>query len=93
MQFKRLIFDNDRVPSVNTTLVTDYDIRRFTEQIRNLSFPFVAPLGTNYNYVSQGFLKSARVFNKLPLSSVNAARVNGKLSQVIGANRNLVNGA
>lgn len=56
MQLKNLIFYNNGVPGVHSTLIANHDICRLTQQICYLAFSFIAPLGTDYNNVSQGFL-------------------------------------
>jgi hypothetical protein len=43
-------------------LVTDDNIGGFAEQVRDFAFSFVAPLGTNYYYVSQGLVWVMRVY-------------------------------
>lgn len=57
MKLKRLILDNHGVTSVDAALVAHDNIRRFAQQIRDFTFSFIAPLGTDYNYVSQGIIK------------------------------------
>lgn len=54
MQFKSLVFDNNGMSSIYPSLVTYYNICRSAEQVGYFAFSFVAPLGTDYNYVSQG---------------------------------------
>jgi hypothetical protein len=49
------------VSGIDATLISDHNIRRAAQQICNLTFPFIAPLSTNYNYVSQGFISNATV--------------------------------
>jgi hypothetical protein len=44
------------VPSVDATLIAHNHICGFTQQIGDFSFSFIAPLGTDYYYVSQGYL-------------------------------------
>jgi hypothetical protein len=67
VQLKGLILNHNRVSSVDPTLVAHDHIRRLAEQISNLSFPFIAPLGPNHNYVSQWFSQTGTVFNDLSL--------------------------
>src|SRR6185369_4087593 len=47
VQHKRLIADLDRVAGVVTALITSDDVETLSEQIDNLAFTFVAPLGAN----------------------------------------------
>ena len=53
MQLEYLLINYYGVSSVYTALIPHYDICRATKQISDFAFSFVAPLGTNYNYVSQ----------------------------------------
>ena len=49
VQHERLVADLYGVTSVMSALVPDDDIETFGEQINNLSFAFVSPLGTDDN--------------------------------------------
>jgi hypothetical protein len=59
MEFERLTLDDDGMTRIYATLRTHHHIRRSTQQIRDFSFSFVAPLGTNHYNVSQGFIESS----------------------------------
>jgi hypothetical protein len=56
MEFERLFIDDDGMTRIYATLRTHHHIRRSTQQIRDFSFSFVAPLSADYNNVSQGIL-------------------------------------
>jgi hypothetical protein len=56
MEFERLILDDDGMTRIYATLRTHHYICRSTQQIRDFSFSFVAPLSADYNNVSQGIL-------------------------------------
>jgi len=47
--------DDDGVPGIGTSLVTGNDIDVFTQKVDNLSFAFVAPLGSNDNLYGHSF--------------------------------------
>ena len=55
MQLESLTVDYHRVTGIYAPLVADNDICGFAEQISNFAFSFIAPLGADHNYVSQGF--------------------------------------
>jgi len=56
MQLESLTVYYHGMTGVDAPLVADNDICGFAEQIGNFAFSFIAPLGADYNYVSQGFL-------------------------------------
>src|SRR5206468_9867717 len=47
MQDERLVADLDRMSRVVTALIADHDIETLSEQIDNLAFAFIAPLGAD----------------------------------------------
>ncbi len=50
-QNKGLIADIHAMPGIMPALITRHDIKPVRQQINNLPFPFIAPLGTDYyNY-------------------------------------------
>lgn len=53
MELKGLVVYDDGVTRVNSALIANHYVCGATEEICNLPFAFIAPLGTNYNYVSQ----------------------------------------
>ena len=56
MEFKCLIFNDDSVACIDSTLVAYDHICRLTEQVSDFTLSFIAPLGTYDNYVSQDSL-------------------------------------
>ena len=62
MELEGLLTDYHGVACIDATLVTNYHVGRLTQQVRDLAFSFIAPLGANYNDVSQGNIKSATGF-------------------------------
>ena len=53
MQFEGLIVNYNCMTCINATLVADNYIGWTTQQIGDFAFSFIAPLGTDNNYVSQ----------------------------------------
>ena len=60
VKLEGLILYNNRMACVHSSLVANDDVSRLAQEIGDLSFSFVAPLGTDYNYVSQGFLTALK---------------------------------
>jgi hypothetical protein len=75
VQLKGLSLNDNGVSGIDTPLVTYYDICRPTEQISDFTFSFIAPLGTDYYDVSQGFFKML-YFHNLQLLAWGVTGVN-----------------
>src|ERR1700752_1375998 len=61
VKHKRLIADLDRVSGVVPTLVARHDLETLSEQIDDLAFSFVAPLGANHcDYFSHRLNRSPK---------------------------------
>ena len=45
MKDEGLVADLDRMAGVMATLITDHDVESFSQQVDDLAFSFIAPLG------------------------------------------------
>lgn len=67
MEFQQRAIHHDGVPRIDAALVADHQIRRATQQIRDFSFSFVTPLGTDNNNIRQGIRAPRPCGNKTTL--------------------------